>query len=533
MQRRHLLHSALATGWVAGTAGVLSRPALATQAATSAATPAATPAASLPNPRFALGVASGQPQAHTVVLWTRLTGADLPARVDVAWELAEDAAFTRIAARGVEVAVPADAHCVHAEPQGLQPASLYWYRFTAMGERTAAARTRTAPAPGAAVEQLRFAITSCQRYDAGHYAAWAEVAASANQGGLDVVLFLGDYVYEYPSNTQSVRSHTGGLVTQLDDYRARYAQYKSDPSLQAAHAACPWLLVWDDHEVDNDYAGLQGQSLQKAFALQRDAAYRAYWEHMPLPKAARPVAGGEMRMYGRLDWGQLARIHLLDDRQYRDPQACPRPGRGGSNTVPLASCAELADPRRTLLGAVQERWLADGWALDRPWNLLAQQTLMARFAWTDPSVPNRSTGGTYWTDGWDGYPAARARLLGTVASKKVPGLVVLGGDVHANYVADIKLDYDDPKAAVLASEFCGTSISSNGLAQSRVSTAMAFNPHMLHGRSDQRGYVRFVLQAGQLQAELRVVNDPADPASSLSTAARFVVEAGKPGPQRA
>jgi alkaline phosphatase D len=482
------------------------------------------------NPRFALGVASGQPQAHTVVLWTRLTGDMLPPRVDVAWELAEDEAFSRIAARGTEVAVEADAHTVHAEPQGLQSARRYWYRFTALGQRTAAACTRTAPAPGDRVDQLRFAITSCQRYDSGHYAAWADVASSAQQGELDVVLFLGDYIYEYASNPTALRSHTGGLVTGLADYRARYAQYKSDASLQAAHAACPWLLVWDDHEVDNDYAGLQGQRLQVGFAAQRAAAYQAYWEHMPLPKAARPTAGSDMRMYGRLDWGQLARIHLLDDRQYRDPQACPRPGRGGSNTVPLADCAALADPRRTLLGAAQEAWLADSWATDRPWNLLAQQTLMARFAWTDPTLP---AGGTYWTDGWDGYPTARSRLLGVLATKKVPGVVVLGGDVHANYVASIGVNPGDSKSPVLASEFCGTSISSLGLPQSRLDAALPFNPHVLYGRSDQRGYVRFVLQPGLLQAELRVVNDATDPASSVSSAARFVVPAGQPGPQRA
>jgi alkaline phosphatase D len=314
-------------------------------------------------------------------------------------------------------------------------------------------------------------------------------------------------------------------VRTLDDYRARYAQYKSDPALQAAHAAAPWLLVWDDHEVGNDYAGLQGAALEADFARQRAAAYRAYWEHLPFPKAARP-RGADMRIYGRLDWGALACIHLLDDRQYRDPQACPRGGRGGANTVPDAICPSLQDERRSLLGAAQERWLADGWDGARPWNLVAQQTLMARFSATDPAL-----GAVYWTDGWDGYAPARARLLGEVARRKLPGVVVLGGDVHANYVADLKADFDDPASPVVASEFCGTSITSWPLAQERIERARRHNPHIRYGRGDERGYVRFTLDSERLQAQLRVVNDALDPVSGIRTAARFVVEAGRPGVQ--
>ncbi|MDE2080793.1 MAG: alkaline phosphatase D family protein [Burkholderiales bacterium] len=477
-------------------------------------------------PRFGLGIASGQPQATSVVLWTRLVGADLPAQADVAWELAEDEAFTRIAARGTELASWDDAYSVHAEPQGLQPARWYWYRFSALGQRSAVGRTRTAPAPDARVDRLEFAIASCQRYDVGRYAAWRHAAAQP----LDLVLFLGDYIYEYPSAANAVRPVEGGRVRRLEEYRARYATHKSDPALQAAHAACPWLLVWDDHEVENDYAGLQGEFLEADFADQRAAAYKAYWEHMPLPKALRPDRGA-MRMHGRLDWGRLARIHLLDDRQMRDSQVCPQRGRGGSNTVRLADCPALLDPRRTLLGPAQERWLADGWAPDRPWNLLAQQTLMARCSWEDPAGPSR--GGTYWTDGWDGYPLARRRLLSAVAERKVPGVVVLGGDVHANYVANLRSDDDDPRSPVVAAEFCGTSITSLGLEQARLDRARAFNPHILHARSDQRGYGRFTLQPGQLHADLQVLADARDAASPIASQGRFVVEAGRPAVQRA
>ena len=484
--------------------------------------------------RFALGVASGQPSAGGMVLWTMLSGPDLPPSAEVRWELAEDEAFTRVVARGSESTRADDHHSVHAEPAGLRPDRWYWYRFQALGQTSAVGRTRTAPAPDAAVGALDLAIASCQRWDTGHYAAWRHAAAE----GLDLVLFLGDYIYEYASSRQSLRPNLGGKVRTLADYRQRYAQYRSDPALQAAHAACPWLLVWDDHEVDNDYAGQQGQDLQPDFAAQRAAAYRAYWEFMPFPKSARPAErDGAMRIVGRLDWGRLARIHLLDDRQYRDVQACPRPGRGGSNTVRLKDCPDLLDPRRSLLGAEQERWLAEGWTTERPWNLLAQQTLMARHSWESlqapPGAGSDEPRGRFWTDGWDGYPAARQRLLQAVAQRKVPGVVVLGGDVHANYVADLKLDFDDPALPALASEFCGTSISSLGLDQARLEEARPFNPHVKFSRADQRGYVRLRVTPQGTEAALRVLADGRDPASTIATAARYVVDAARPGPQPA
>ncbi len=473
--------------------------------------------------RFTLGVASGQPRPDGMVLWTRLMGGDLSERVDVQWELAHDEAFTRIAASGSESADAAWAHSVHAEPRGLDSARWYFYRFTALGQRSAAGRTRTAPALAANPAPLRFAIASCQRWDHGHYAAWRDVAAS----NLDLVLFLGDYIYEYTALPSAVRMHRGPMVRTLDAYRDRYAQYKSDPHLQAAHAAAPWLMVWDDHEVANDYAGFDGRSSTSGFARQRAAAYQAYWEHMPFAHSARP-SGADMRIYGHLDWGRLARFHLLDDRQYRDVQACPKPGRSGSNTVRVSECPDLLDPRRSLLGAAQERWLADSWSLAQPWNLVAQQTLMARASEADPQQDGR-----YWSDGWDGYAPARQRLLRTVAEKKVPGVVVLGGDVHASFVADLRLDFDQPASPIVASEFCGTSISSHGRSQARLDAARRFNPHLHHAQGDQRGSMHFTLDASTLQAELRGVANAEDARSPVHAGARFTVAAQRPGPQRA
>nr|WP_246294758.1 alkaline phosphatase D family protein [Schlegelella koreensis] len=469
-------------------------------------------------PRFALGVASGQPRPDGMVLWTRLTGEGLADRVAVRWEIAHDEAFARLVAHGVEVAEAAWAHSVHAEPAGLAPERSYWYRFIALGEVSAVGRTRTAPAPDAAAT-LDLVTASCQRYDAGHYAAWRQVA----RDDVDLVLFLGDYIYESASPRQALRRHEGGRAATLDQYRARYATYKSDPALQAAHAACPWLLVWDDHEVANDYAGLNGPASDAGFAAQRAAAYQAYWEHQPFQKALRP-RGPKMRIVGRCDWGRLARIHLLDDRQYRDPQACSG-AHGGSRVLTRTDCAELDDPARSLLGAEQERWLAGGWDLARPWNVVAQQTLMARFA-----APGAEGGEPrVWTDGWDGYPAARRRLLGQVAERALGGVVVVGGDVHASYVADLKTDFGDPRGKVVATEFCGTSITSPSLAQARIDAIARFNPHVRHARADRRGYTRLRFGPERMHAELRVVEDVMDPASTVSTAARFAVDAGRPG----
>jgi len=479
-------------------------------------------------PRFALGVASGRPRPDAIVLWTRLTGADLPEGVEVRWQLADDEGFNRIAAQGSELAEGAWAHSVHAEPAALAPGRWYYYRFEALGQRSATGRTRTAPAPDAAAT-LRFAIASCQRWDHGHWAAWRHMAAQE----LDLVMFLGDYIYEYVSPPGAVRSHEGPLPRTLAQYRARYAQYKSDPALQAAHAAFPWLVIWDDHEVENDYANDRGENLAGPdFLAVRAAAYQAAWEHQPWPLAMRP-RDGAMTIRQHLTWGRLAALLAVDGRQYRDHQAClPWWRTGGSTTVDAADCPALRDPQRSLLGAAQERWLAEGWDLQRPWNLLAQTTLMARAS----SAPVRGAdsgrdSGRYWTDGWDGYAPARARLLATVAERRVPGAVVLGGDIHAHGVADLKVDFDDPRAPTVASEFCGSSISSRGPGATQTARLLANNPHLRYLRGDQRGYIDFALDARRLQARLFAVDRPEDPASGLQVAARFAVDAAHPGPE--
>ena len=475
---------------------------------------------------FSLGVASGYPSPDGVVLWTRLAGTLDPLAVPVRWEIADDEAFKSVLFSGTTAAEPTWAHSVHVEVSGLAPERWYWYRFMTAGAQSPIGRTRTAPPANAANPRLRFAFASCQQYEQGYFGAWRHIAADAP----DLVAFLGDYIYESTWGRDHVRKHDRPEPYTLEDYRGRYAQYRSDPDLQSAHAACPWIVTWDDHEVDNDYADDRPEDgMERApFLERRAAAYRAYYEHMPLPARMQPK-GPHMRIHTHLDWGQLARFHIVDTRQYRSWQACPRKGRrGGSNTIDIEQCERLTRPGRSMLGRAQERWLEQNLGESRAaWNVLAQTTPMAQFD-TKPGPGRRA-----WTDGWDGYPAARQRLFQTFREKRVPNPVVLGGDVHSFNVNQLKLDFDDPASPVVASEFVGTSITSQAWSQERLNQYLPDNPHMLLVDSRYRGYVRAEVTARRMTADLRAMESVATRDAPCSTLASFVVEDGKPGPQRA
>ncbi|MGQ0512341.1 MAG: alkaline phosphatase D family protein [Betaproteobacteria bacterium] len=475
---------------------------------------------------FALGVASGYPHPSGFVLWTRLVGDFDPVAVPVRWEVATDEGMCNVVTAGTAEASPDWAHSIHVEPKGLEPDRWYWYRFRAGDAQSPIGRTRTAPATNATPERLKFAFASCQHYEQGFFGAYRHIVADAP----DLVAFLGDYIYESSWGRDHVRKHAGGEPYTLADYRARYALYKSDPDLQAAHAACPWIVTWDDHEVDNDYADDRSEDgmPRERFLDRRAAAYRAYFEHMPLPERMKPK-GPDMRIHTQLGWGNLARFYLLDDRQYRSWQACPRPGRrGGSNTVNVAECEALANPNRSMLGRAQERWLSGALARSvARWNLLAQQTPMAQF----DQLPG--PGRRAWTDGWDGYPAARARLFDALLEHKVANPVVLGGDVHSFNVSDLKRDFDDPASATVASEFVCTSITSQAWAQEKLNTFMPDSPHIKLIDSRHRGYVRMEITANQVRADLRAMQSVTQPEAACGTSASFVVEDGRPGPWRA
>jgi alkaline phosphatase D len=486
---------------------------------------AALPLAHFP---FTLGVASGYPRPDGMVLWTRLAPQPLapgggmpPAVVPVRWEVASDLGFRRIAASGTAYATPQWGHSVHVEPSGLEPEREYWYRFHAGDTTSPIGRTRTAPATDAEPTRLRLGVGSCQHYEQGWFVAYRHVVAD----DLDLFLHLGDYIYESSARPPRVREHGAPEPHTLEDYRRHHALYKSDPDLQAAHASCPWVVVWDDHEVENDYAGDRSENDDEPawFLQRRAAAYRAYYEHMPLPRSMVPF-GPYLRLYTRVGFGRLAEIHLLDDRQYRTPQPCPRPGRGGSNVI--EDCAERLDPRATLLGARQESWLQAGLdASGARWNLLGQQTLMAQ------ADGKAGPGQRFFSDGWDGYPAARRRLLDYVAARRPANPVVLGGDLHSFWVSDLKPDFDDPGSPVVASELVTTSITSAPPPEELIQTAVSEGPHIQYATGLRRGYLRLELNPGQLRADLRGVTSVVDRDAGCETLATFVVEDGRPGPR--
>jgi len=482
----------------------------------------------LVGPAFTLGVASGYPRPDGFTLWTRLAPIPLSldggmpaARVRVDVEVALDEAFAQVVARATRLATPEWAHSVHVDVRGLEAGRVYFYRFIALGEASPVGRTRTAPAVGAQVDRLRFATGSCQHFEDGFFVGHRHLATE----DVDLMVFLGDYIYERSAAREAaVRAYWGGEVYTLEGYRARYAQHRTDADLQRLHAVAPWILVWDDHEVDNDWADWRSELLEPGFRARRAAAFQAYWEHQPMPEHMRPSVSGEARIYDTLDYGALARFYLLDDRQYRTPQACPDPERGGgSRAVVPAACPGYDAPDRTLLGEAQSRWLdAALKASGARWNVLSQQTLMA------PGRRPSPQGQTLWTDGWDGYPVARQVLLDSVRKHRVQNPLVVGGDIHATVVANIHANPLDPRSPVVASEVCGTSLTSPGWSAEDEAGVLRENPHVKLVNARQRGYVVFDVTPQGVDARLRVVDEKKRD-SGVATAAQVRLQAGRPG----
>ncbi|GGT54239.1 alkaline phosphatase D family protein [Streptomyces coeruleorubidus] len=480
---------------------------------------------------FTLGVASGDPLPGSVILWTRLAPAPfqadsgLPAeRVTVHWELAHDERFRRVARRGTATAHPEFHHTVHVEVGHLDAGRVYYYRFRAGRWVSPAGRTRTAPDPGSRVPELTLAAVSCQAYHDGYYTPYAHLAAD----DVDLVLHLGDYLYEYAVNpVGGQRNYTDRTLPDLfnretltlEDYRLRYALYKSDPDLSAAHAAHPFVVTWDDHETENNYADdiPENSVPPEEFLLRRASAYRAYWENQPLRQPQRPT-GPDMRLYRRLHWGRLAQFDVLDTRQYRSDQAY-----GDKAHVPGP---ESDDPARTMTGATQERWLLDGWRSSRAlWNVVPQQVLFAR-RHMDATTPSRVS-----MDAWDGYSASRRRVLDGAKAAGVENLMVLSGDVHAAYAFDIKDDFDDQDSATLGTEIVATSISSGRDGADKPATwdtYMSANPHLkfFNGR---RGYVTVALGRESARADFKTVPYVTRQGAPVATAASFVTEVGEQG----
>lgn len=484
----------------------------------------------LPPGLFSLGVASGDPEPTSVILWTRLAPQPLaedgglpPIVIPVRWEVAEDERFARIVRSGKASAKPRWGHSVHVDVQGLRPDRSYYYRFIAGGEASMVGRTRTAPAAGAAVDRLRLCFASCQKYEAGFYSAWRHVVAEDP----DLILFLGDYIYEgAPGSKNAVRLHRNREPIDLGGYRVRYATYKLDPLLQAAHQTAPWALTWDDHEVANDYADARGEDNEDpaAFLRRRAAAYQAYYEHQPL--RVQPPRGPDMKLYRTLDWGTLAQFQIIDDRQYRGPRACQPPELAAAHKpylskVPL-QCDDLFDASRTMLGKAQERWLDERLADSRAqWNILAQQTLMHQSA-----EPNETGEMRYSADNWSGYPAARDRIFRRWVEAGTSNPIALGGDIHAFAAADIR-DPDKPDAMPIGSEFVGGSITS--LRPGSQFKRLAAQNGLAFAEDQVRGYGKLDIDAKGGTVTFRGLADARREDSAIADIARFSVEAGKAG----
>ena len=478
---------------------------------------------------FTLGVASGDPLPDAVMLWTRLAvdplkgGGMGTAPIDVEWQIARDEAMKDVVRTGTVPAIAELAHSVHVDATGLEADRTYWYRFRAGGVESPIGRTRTAPGAGSSPAALRFAVASCQNYTQGYYTAHA---ALANED-LHAIVFLGDYIYEGDARGDRVRDYSRrGWAFTLADYRDRYATYKSDPDLRASHAAFPWIVTWDDHEVENNYAGGidANDPANKQAVFERSNAYQAYYEHLPL-RGPRP-AGPALKLYRTLSWGDLATFFVLDTRQYRSPEIllCPL-----NQETPSGYCPASLDPARTMLGAEQRSWLLSGLASSRAaWNLVAQSV---RFAQQDSS-PDPATHRFDGVDNWMGYVADQRILIDQFAKTKNP--VVLSGDSHVDFVYDVKQSWSDPASATVATELLGTSISSEGdpVQPSTQFDGSPKNPQ-LRFFDNHRGYIRCGVERGRLTADFRAVSTVTQPKATVRTLATFVVDDGKPGAHRA
>ena len=475
---------------------------------------------------FSLGVASGDPLPDGVVLWTRLApdplegGGMAMARVDVGWELARDPLFRTIERTGTATAFPELAHSVHVDVGGLEPRREYWYRFHAGDEVSQVGLTRTAPAAGAPTDRLRFGVCGCSHYETGYFTAYRRLAEES----FDFVIHTGDYIYESRAdggrNPGRVRQHHGDECYTLVDYRNRYAQYKSDADLIAAHLSAPFVVSWDDHEVENNYAGDfdENGTPPEVFLLRRAAAFQAYYEHMPLRAMSYPN-GSHMRVHRRLQFGNLMDMSVLDTRQWRSDQACGDGRRTG--------CAEALDPRRTILGADQEKWLFDNLAAARSrWTVVSQQVLsFAR------DLIHANPAGRFSMDTWDGYVAARNRLYTRIKETHAPNPIVLSGDIHSHYGADLKMDFSNPRSETVGVEFTNSSITSGGdgsEVNAEWNPSKVDNPH-IRFHSNRRGYIACTATQATMRADFRVVDRVTTPDQPIRTAGSLIVEAGHTG----
>ena len=471
---------------------------------------------------FQLGIASGDPHDSGVTLWTRLIprplepdGGMTGSRVAVRWEVAEDEQFAKVVKRGTATATPELAYSVHVNVGGLRADRWYFYRFMSGDATSPVGRTRTTPDDGG-MTPLRFAVASCQHYEQGLYTAYQHMAKE----DLDLVTHLGDYIYEGAPIANRVRAHTGPLLMRIDDYRARYALYKSDAHLRAAHAAFPWIVTWDDHEVSNNYASLVNGDTTITPAMMRPRradAYQAWWEHQPvrLPTTRQWV---DLNITRRAEWGRVAQFSVVDTRQYRSDQACG----DGNRVIP---CGDWSDPSRTVMGQRQEQWVFDGLSSKAKWQVLANQIMVA------PFDNLAGDGQRVSMDQWGGYPVARDRLLGEIARRAPNRTVVLTGDIHSSWVNELRSSFSQPEAPVIAAELVGTSISSGGDGNDRsvVTDALAGDNRHVRWQNGRRGYISCRVTPDEWRAEYRTLEFVTRPDSPVHTPTKWLMRNGVAG----
>ncbi len=485
---------------------------------------ARTHALKLPRDPFTLGVAAGDPAPDGFVLWTRLAvdpladdglGGMPNVRIPVSWQIASDERFRHVVRRGVATTTRDLGYAVHVEATDLKSGREYFYRFAHGPFLSRVGRAVTAPRRDAMPASLAMSFVSCAQYEHGLFTAYRRLAEDRP----DLVLHLGDYQYEYTAGAYvapdgNVRNHDGPETTTLESYRQRHAQYKLDLDLQEAHAATAWAVVFDDHEVDNNWAADIPENVAETpgFLERRRAAFRAYYENMPLRRTSVP-RGTHMQLYRRLHWGRLATFHLLDTRQFRDDQGC---GDGYRTDCPAA-----IDPARSITGAAQEEWLIDGFNSSRArWDVISQQVFFAQR--DNNSGPLK----TVSMDAWDGYAASRDRITKGWVDAGVRNPVVLTGDVHAHWASELKLDYDDPTTKSVGTELVCSSITSGGNGADSQATAhpwLGWNPH-LKFQNNLRGYVNTTITPDDLSADFRCLNQVKTPDEPAFTRATFVIE---------
>jgi alkaline phosphatase D len=545
LRRRHVLAAGAAGAAGATGAALTARPGV----DPSYAAPALPTGQRVPEARFPYGVASGDPGATSVVLWTRVTptaaatpGSQSGPRVTVTWEVARDARFRRVVRRGRAVTGPSRDHTVKVDAGGLQPATWYFYRFTCQGRRSRVGRTRTTAAPAATPARLRLGFVSCSNVERGWFASYRHLAA---RDDLHAIVHLGDYLYEGATDDETrVRTHQPRKeIITLADYRQRHAQYKADPDLQDLHAAYPMIAVWDDHESVNDAwrggAGSHDPAADGPYLPRRARAHRAYDEWMPARLQGTARLGDGDRLFRTVRFGRLAELHLLDLRSYRDRQVAD-----------MTDAAAIDDPRRTITGRRQMDWIKQALTTGSrrsQWQLVGNPVMIAPLSIGGLPGPVADSvaellggaapgdGVPLNTDAWDGYTDDRRELFDHIGGQRIDDVVFLTGDIHTGLAADLPLDKATyPLSGTAGVELVCASVTSDnfdeelGMPSTAVEAALkASNPHFRYANLDDHGYCVLDVTPARVQCDWYVVSSRRTRQARATHDASWAVRAGE------